>query len=395
MHLPNKPVDELEIADIQRLIDLEIPEDKFIEYKEQLHLEKKEERKEFLYDITSFANALGGEIIYGIEEERDKDGKPTGIPKKIKGIEIENLDKLKLLLVDLLRERVDGKLAGISHKFIKLNEGNKYALVFRIPMSLKAPHMAANKFYTRAENRKALMDVREIRMAFDRTTGLKERAEKFIDDRMEQVKSKVILSAKSKGGYIVGHFVPLIREEYQLDIIDQKVIDRLREVRLTFYSDGSNSKFTYEGFKIYAGVDDWEGEYTLFFRDSAIEFYYEGILKKIEDGEVIFPREVDEYLIKYFDRIRKLYEDKIFNLPFIYSLSLLNIAGAKMRPYNTIFQRDKDEIKEDSLHFKLFVDDLSKDSATILKPLFDMVSNSFGLARSFNYTEDGVFSPPG
>ena len=72
----NKPLDEITEADLQYYIDEEIVETKTIEYKEKLpgkidkdknkKEDKNKDKKEFLGDVSSFANAAGGHIIYGI-----------------------------------------------------------------------------------------------------------------------------------------------------------------------------------------------------------------------------------------------------------------------------------------------------------------------------------------
>jgi predicted HTH transcriptional regulator len=44
-------------------------------------------RDDFLIDATAMANSAGGVLIYGIEEERDGDGKKTGRPGKVLGLD--------------------------------------------------------------------------------------------------------------------------------------------------------------------------------------------------------------------------------------------------------------------------------------------------------------------
>jgi hypothetical protein len=56
--LATKALDDLAEGDLQALMNAE-PEGKLIEYKEQLALGKDSERKEFLADVSSFANAAG------------------------------------------------------------------------------------------------------------------------------------------------------------------------------------------------------------------------------------------------------------------------------------------------------------------------------------------------
>ena len=52
-------------------IDTKKAERRTLEYKQELPLESDEAKREFLSDIASFANSGGGDILYGIVDERD------------------------------------------------------------------------------------------------------------------------------------------------------------------------------------------------------------------------------------------------------------------------------------------------------------------------------------
>jgi hypothetical protein len=84
--LYRKPLDQINKADLQEIINDQVQESKTIDYKRDLILNTDEQKKEFLADISSFANAIGGHLIYGVVEEK-------GIPKQISGLEIRDIDK--------------------------------------------------------------------------------------------------------------------------------------------------------------------------------------------------------------------------------------------------------------------------------------------------------------
>jgi predicted HTH transcriptional regulator len=62
LDLTNKPFDDILEADLQELIKNQISEKKNLEYKAELSLLSDKEKKEFLADISSFANSNGGDI---------------------------------------------------------------------------------------------------------------------------------------------------------------------------------------------------------------------------------------------------------------------------------------------------------------------------------------------
>ncbi len=65
----NKPLEAIEESDLQNLVVERVREIKTIEYKQSLPGNSDGEKKEFLYDVSSFANAAGGDLIYGIKAE--------------------------------------------------------------------------------------------------------------------------------------------------------------------------------------------------------------------------------------------------------------------------------------------------------------------------------------
>ena len=88
--------------DFSEIIDnLDYRENEYLDYKEMIDVlaipkDKKNEiayaKAEFRSDVCSFANANGGYIIYGIEEDS------KSVPKGIRGIEIKNDDTDKFEL---------------------------------------------------------------------------------------------------------------------------------------------------------------------------------------------------------------------------------------------------------------------------------------------------------
>ena len=99
-----KRFDQIEIDDIFQLKSNGIPEGKTIEYKLSIPGRKDQDKKEFLADISSFANTMGGDMIYGIQEE-------NGIPKQILGINVADVDSEILRLESLIRDGIEPRIS--------------------------------------------------------------------------------------------------------------------------------------------------------------------------------------------------------------------------------------------------------------------------------------------
>src|SRR5579863_7572886 len=84
-------IEEITSTHIESLVAEKVTEHKTLEYKEKLPEGTDGAKKEFLADVCSFANSSGGYIIYGIRDQRDNNGKPTGIPEEIAVIPSLNL----------------------------------------------------------------------------------------------------------------------------------------------------------------------------------------------------------------------------------------------------------------------------------------------------------------
>src|SRR4051794_38821150 len=96
----NKPLVQITRADLEALLADSICESKAIDYKRGLNLIPQEAKDEFCRDVSSFANTIGGDIIYGIDD------KGTGIPKKITGFPIPTEEGIKLQLSQILERHV-------------------------------------------------------------------------------------------------------------------------------------------------------------------------------------------------------------------------------------------------------------------------------------------------
>jgi predicted HTH transcriptional regulator len=118
--------------DLESLITNSVPESKAIEYKSELPGNSDGDKKEFLADVSSFANASGGDLIFGIEET---DGYPVGVT----GLSNIIADQEKLRLEEIIRNGISPRINGLEIQEIVLT--TSVCILIRIPNSWNSPHM--------------------------------------------------------------------------------------------------------------------------------------------------------------------------------------------------------------------------------------------------------------
>lgn len=169
-----KPLRDVEEQDIQRLINDQIEENSYLDYKSDIDFSEKG-KKGLAKDISAFANSSGGVIIYGIEEEKNQDGIPLPV-EPIKGIEssIER-ERIENVILNSISPRVQ-----LEIKRIQLSgDPSKSVFVILIPQSLQAPHMVTksgdNRYYKRVNFSSIPMEEYEVRDLFRRNSQMSEK----------------------------------------------------------------------------------------------------------------------------------------------------------------------------------------------------------------------------
>lgn len=394
-----KPIHKLDANDILALIENGVREGKEIEYKRDLPGGNDEAKREFLADVTSFANATGGDIIYGIDEQPDSDGKSTGTPGKVVGIPAAEVDQHILRIEEIIRNGVEPRIPAIQIQPID-GLSQRTVLVLRIPRSWVGPHMISfkkySRFYTRSSAGKFQMNVEEIRDAFASSSDLPTRITAWRDDRIKKILSQEGPATIAGHGILVLHVIPLesFGKPWRFSPTE------LRGDNLLFPILGANAfnmRINVDGILHYVvptdpnlGVQSSVLSYTQVFRSGTIEAVC-GDLVATRDGLStighIFFEERTEYVTRRFlESLARL----DVSPPFVVMLSILHAKGAFLA------RDDSKPIDRDVLHLpEVLIDEPIEriNLPSALQPLFDAVWNAFGFARSFNYRTDGKWQP--
>ncbi len=391
MPFSNKPISSITEDDLNDLIVNQVAEGKTIDYKVTLPGNSDDKKKDFLADVSSFANTAGGHLIYGMDEKH-------GMASSLPGLSDIDPDKEILRLESIIRDGMAPRIAGISIRPIQLNNGN-LALIIHIPKSWLSPHMITfqrlSKFYTRASNGQYQMDVQEIRQAFLLSETIAERIRNFRLDRLALIRAEetpISLTGKAR---LVVHVIPLssFQTFHSVD---------LSQISQNFYEylkDSASRRFNIDGFIAFREkTSTLARSYYQVFRAGHVEFA-SGNLTMLLDGEqeVIPSRSAEEDIINACNNMLNLLKACEIEPPIFVFVSLITVKGLvfaknpSMRSFDpSFFDRDTILIPE------LFLGNypLEKDNlASQLKPVMDALWNAAGLSGSPNYNNDGLWRP--
>lgn len=378
--------------DLQDLIDNSVLESKTIEYKQSLPSNSESDKKEFLADVSSFANASGGDLIFGIIAD-----KKTGVPKALEGLIIENIDQEILRLENMIRGGIEQRIPSVSTEPIKLSN-SKFALIIRVPKSWVSPHRVIlgghDKFYSRSSNGKYPLDVAELRTAFNLSETITERIRKFRLDRISKIFANETPVPFYDNAKIVLHLIPIISFNPAQSYEIEKVASQPEKMK-PIYCGGWNWKYNLDGFLTYSGGrQDKSHSYVQLFRNGIIEAV-EGLLLQPYKEQLMIPsiayeQELIRSLTEYLSALKTLNVEP----PIFIFLTLLGVKGYSMgvdRDYDIeeVYAIDRDILQLP----EVIINSYDDKAEHVLKPCFDSIWNACGFRRSFNYNDEEEWAP--
>jgi hypothetical protein len=384
-----KPLPSITLGDIESLVTNSIREGKTIEYKQELIGGKDAEKKEFLADVSSFANASGGDIIFGVAESRDADGKPTGIPEAITPLPGLNADKEILRLEQMIRGNIDPKIPGLASRAIDGHQDGPLILI-RIPQSWSAPHMitfnASPRFYTRRSNGKSPLDLPEIRAAFVQSELLPEKIRRFREQRLGQIVAGETPVTLQQESLIVLHLVP-ISAFLGTTNVDVVPFMNYKHILSPIGGNITGRRLNIDGFVSYH-VSKRDGfntvDYVQLFRNGIVEAVDSYLLTMSPKKRLIYLNDIENQLIGATEQFIEVFSKIGVDPPIVAMLSLLNVAGfCRHRPDFIPVESEID--RRHLLLPDVVLDDVTLPPEMLLKPVFDVLSQACGSPCSARY----------
>lgn len=390
-----KPLDRIDRPDLERLLTEQVHEGRTLDYKRDIHLSTDEHRRELARDVSSFANAAGGDLIFGVEEAKDENGKNLGYPEKVVGVECPNFDDTKQRIESIIRENIDPRIHGFAiRKLDGFERGS--VILLRIPRSWNAPHMVSYKsqthFYSRNSFGKHPLDVREIRAAFLEGTERATRVRRFRDERLGRIiagETPVPL-AGNDGAILVMHVVPVtVGQDAELDLVS--LSKNPASMPPPRPGTGWNSRFNLDGFVTFSGPNEGpQRAYLQAFRNGA----FEGVVT-LPYGQTKPPTlnaiGAEKAVVDVGGSCISLIRGSGIDAPVVIAVGVIGAKGAQINRTEWV---DPDEgpepIDRDPLVLPdALVEEARPDLRAVLRPMFDALWQSSGWERSFGYDADG------
>ena len=385
----NKKLDDITKQDIDDLVDNEVRESRTVEYKRQLPAGSDADKKEFLADVSSFANTSGGDLLYGVSEEE-------GIPTSAHGLSNINIDDEILRLGSILTSGLEPRIPGTHFRPIEgFSDGP--VLMLRIPKSWTSPHMVkfkgSSRFHARTSAGKYQMDVQQIGSAFSMSESLPERIRQFRDDRLAKIRAGETPMRLIEGAKLVLHLVPLesFGGDSQLDIA--QIGDQFQPLK----GHAIDRRINIDGVVSYSlvqGDDALFVDYCQVFRSGRLEIVEGALIRSHNNQQIMGSSTYEPAVIEAVPKYLRALQDLGVSCPIIVMLSMLGTLGAYIWIDNTVSRNMTTTIDRDVLLLPdVVIEDYNCDIPKTLRPAFDAVWNASGYPRSINYDENGDWSP--
>jgi hypothetical protein len=388
----NKDIEQITKDDLQALIDNEVTERKAIEYKQALPSTSDSDKKEFLADVSSFANASGGEIIYGITED-----KKTGKPKSLEGLNIENPNKEIQRLDNIIRTGIQPRLPAVTISPPIPLKNSKVALIIRISKSWISPHRVIpnDKFYSRSSNGKYPLDVGELRTAFNLSETMTERIRNFRTDRISKIYANETPVPFYDGAKIVLHLIPIISFNPAQSYDIGKIASQPTKMP-PINSSGGYHRHNFDGFLNHSGGEEGKSHsYVQLFRSGIIEAV-EGLLLQPHGDKLLIPSVAYELrLINALKDYLPLLKTLDVEPPIFIFLTLLGVKGYSMgiNTWKYIIDETHTIDRDTLLLPEIIIESYEVSAEDVLRPCFDSIWNACGFPKDLYYNENGEWAP--
>ncbi len=385
----NRPLDQVVKADVDALVDNAVQESKTIEYKLTLPESADAGKREFLADVCSFANAMGGDVIFGIEEAE-------GAPVEARGLTEFNEDEQRLRLESTIRDGISPRIPGVQMKAVAgFDKGP--VVIMRVPRSWCGPHMVSfkgsSRFYGRSSAGKFQMDVAELRHSFAQAEELPERMRRWRDERIGRVMVNdcpVLIDPTAK---LILHLIPFDSFSNELRLSVREMLD---VECIPLGAGGWSGRINVDGTVTFDGPYDGARaslSYCQIYRSGRIEAVKAEIVSEHEGKRFIRSIAYEQQVLSGVEQYLKVMRQLGVSMPIAVFLTITGAKGAHMGVGREFRGRQAPIDRDPLLVPEVLIDGYEADITRVLQPAFDSVWNAAGIPHSLNYDETGKWKP--
>lgn len=386
MPIDRTDFDNLVEADLIELLATPVPEGLRVDYKRDLYGGSDADKREALKDISAFANAAGGHVIIGIDEE-------GGIPSAMPGVVAPDPDAVVLRLDQLARTGIEPRMQGLRIRAIPLASGT-YCFVVRIPKSWNVPHRVSangsNRYWIRNSGGSHEASMDELRTLFTQSSDASQRVQEFRDLRLARITSGRGSRPLYGEGRLILHIIPLA------SILSSQSIDleRAHELGTTFPpigNTGRSPRFNLDGFINERGGDANHG-YTQIFRNGILEATKAAIRRERGGRHFIPGIGLEEQVFKVLPQYLNGLRDLGVPAPVIVLLTLEGVEGAAYAVASGLFAEPEPPFEEDIVYLpECLVNEYGNADSyqRALRPAIDALWNAAGYSSAQTYDGDG------
>ena len=372
----DKPIEKIEFSDLEKLLENSVAESRTIEYKRELPGGTGSDKKEFLADVSAFANTLGGDLLYGISEK-------GGVPVAIGGVKIADADAEKQKYESMIADGIEPKIR-VDLRTIAVAEG-KVALLIRVAKSSLSPHRVIfgghDKFYARNSSGKYSLDTQQLRDAFNHSQTVGEKMKEFVTDRIFKVSAGHITSEMKwpGGARAILHFIPMVSFNSEFTV-------NLKAVKANSAGILDVSWFNFEGIAG-DGLTRMHSHVQVF-RNGIVE--YIGAIDPLPEEKLFYTSAVLQTLRVFFCQSLRLLKNNGIHPPYFVCLNFVGVQGY-MRHIPSAFPRslmgelpsNMPKLDRDVLQIPArLVESYDIKPADVLLPMYDILYNAFGVSEA-------------
>jgi len=391
----DKPLAAISKSDIDALVTNGHAEDRRIEYKQQLPGATDEEKREFLADVSAFANAGGGDILYGVAEA-------AGVATEAVGVAVGNFDAERRRLHAILQTGIEPRIPLVDIEAIEGFQDGAVVVV-RVHPSWLVPHMVTfknlSRFFVRDAGQRHQMDVQELRSAFVGSAALTAEVRRFRDERLTKVLSGETPIPVWAHATITLHVLPFGTSFTAVAIDPASIGTTWLQLNQSDFVYSPADRPNLDGLIIYCAPaierDNRSHQYIQVFRNGGIE----GVMT-FSSGEHAYDKfygdEQEKDIIRFVEAALKFRASHGLGFPVLIMVSLLRFRGvsllppARSRPSFGVVPFDRDTV----LLPDVVVETADESVARKLRPLFDVMCQAAGYKGSRSHNEAGDWQPP-